>query len=66
MLSKRYESTEIDRGALLHVPLGTLLSTSRSPIGWDINAYEANIQDLTLRLLSCILLCKNEYFTFPF
>ena len=28
MLSKRYESTEVDRRAWLHVPSGTLLSTS--------------------------------------
>ena len=28
MLSKRYESTEVDRRTWLHVPSGTLLSTS--------------------------------------
>ena len=28
MLSKRYESTEVDRITLLHVPLGTHWSTS--------------------------------------
>ena len=28
MLSKRYESTEVDRRTLLHVPSGTHLSTS--------------------------------------
>ena len=28
MLSKRYESTEVDRGTWLNVPSGTLLSIS--------------------------------------
>ena len=28
MLSKRYESTEVDRRTLLHVPSGTLWSTN--------------------------------------
>ena len=32
MLSKLYESTEVDRRTWLHVPLGTLLSTSNDTL----------------------------------
>ena len=31
MLSKRYESTEVDRRTWLHLPSGTLWSTSSDP-----------------------------------
>ena len=35
MLSKRYESTEVERRTWLHVPSGELLSTSCDTSGWS-------------------------------
>ena len=43
MLSKRYESTEVDRRTWLHVPSGTLWSTS-SDTHQVVEIYEENAE----------------------
>ena len=55
MLSKRYESTEVDRRTLLHVPSGTHLSTSSDnhqvveiKIQLSVHTMHITINDLNL------------------
>ena len=57
MLSKRYESTEVDRRTWLHVPSGTHWSTSS-----DTNQVDEIQKDHSLNVCPKVIYCSRIYF----